>query len=200
MPGFTFPSVGRLGLTSPPSRSSYFIDLRYYDPLRLPLLRLGSLRISLVSRYLAFFHLRSCPLRLALRVWEITHRRLATFLYRFACPGALRKEMAVLSSSLATPVCACPARRPRWCPVDLPWRLQDYCLPAHPHRRLYQTLARLSSWTTTIRFSGLSHAAYTLATPGFKHTLTGYACGFATDSAAHLLWWDLHGIPYSPTG
>ena len=33
---------------------------------------------------------------------------------------SLRKEMAVLSSSQATLVCACPARRPRWCPFDLP--------------------------------------------------------------------------------
>jgi len=33
--------------------------------------------------------------------------------------------MAVLSSSQATPVCTCPARRPRWCPLDSPWRLKD---------------------------------------------------------------------------
>ncbi len=28
-----------------------------------------------------------------------------------------------------------------------------------------------------MKFSGLSHAAYTLATPGFKHTLTGMHAG-----------------------
>jgi hypothetical protein len=34
--------------------------------------------------------------------------------------------MAVLSSSRATPMCTCPVRRPRWCPLDSPWRLEDY--------------------------------------------------------------------------
>lgn len=45
MPGFTFPPVGPLGLGSPPSRPSYRFGLRYYDPLRLPLLHLGALRL-----------------------------------------------------------------------------------------------------------------------------------------------------------
>ena len=35
MPGFSFPAVGRLGLTSPPSQPIY-LGHRYYDPLRLP--------------------------------------------------------------------------------------------------------------------------------------------------------------------
>lgn len=43
MPGFSFPSVGPLGLSSPPSRPSIF-GHRYYDPLRLPLLHPGALR------------------------------------------------------------------------------------------------------------------------------------------------------------
>lgn len=60
MPGFTFPTVGPLGLGSPPSRPSNRFGHRYYDPLRLPLLHLGSLRISLDPRYLAFSHFRSC--------------------------------------------------------------------------------------------------------------------------------------------
>jgi hypothetical protein len=138
--------------------------------------------------------------RIAFRVAEITRQRLAAFVYRFACPGAPRKEMAVLSSSQATPVCTCTARRLRWCPLDSPWRLQDWRLPSNPERRLSQALAGLSSRTTNIRFSELSHAACTLATPGFTHTFTGYACRFAIDSAAHLFWWDLRGRPYSPTG
>jgi len=60
MPGFTFPSVGPLGLGSPPSRPSNCFGHRYYDPLRLPLLRLRSLRISLDPGYLAFSFFRSC--------------------------------------------------------------------------------------------------------------------------------------------
>ncbi len=101
----------------------------------------------------------------------MTFQRLATFVCRFACPGFLRKEITVLSSSQATPVCACPARRPRWCPLDLPSHLKDYAF------RLVQDVGfpRLSSayplGPQKVSFSGLSHAAYTLATPGFTHTL-----------------------------
>ena len=62
MPGFTFPPEGPLGLGSPPSRLFHSFSRRYYDPLRLPLLHLGSLRISLDPRYLALTHFRSCPL------------------------------------------------------------------------------------------------------------------------------------------
>ena len=95
-----------------------------------------------------------------------------------AClPGALRKEMTVLSSSQATPVCTCPARRPRWCPLNSPYRLQNCCLPSVRQRRLSPALAGLSSRTTNIQFSGLSHAACTLATPGFTHTLLDMHAG-----------------------
>ena len=89
----------------------------------------------------------------------------------------LRKEMAVLSSFRVTPMCTCPARRPRWCPVNSPYRLRDYSLPATPNRRLSQACARLSSRTTNIHFSGLGHAACTLATPGFIHTLSDMHAG-----------------------
>jgi hypothetical protein len=190
MPGVSFPPVGPLGLGSPPCQPSNYLGHRYYDPLRLPLLRLGSLRFSLDSRYLALSHFRSS---LTFRGEEFTRQRLASFVYRFAYPGALRKEMAVLSSSQATPMCTCPARRLRWCPLDSPCRLQDYCLPLHQERQLSPAVAGLSSRTTKMHFSELSHAAYTLATPGFTHTFTGYACRFATDSAAHLFWWGLLG-------
>ncbi len=54
-----------------------------------------------------------------------------------------------------------------------------------------QFSAGLSFRTTTTCFSELNNAAYTLATPGFIHTLTGYAHRFATGSVANLLWWDL---------
>ena len=63
-----------------------------------------------------------------------------------------------------------------------------------------------------MRFSELNNAAYTLAIPGFIHTLTGYARRFATGSVANLPWWDLslfrshplgnnsqfHGFPVNP--
>ena len=46
MPGFTFPIMGRLDITSPPSRSN-IADHRYYVPLRLPRVRHGVVRCSL---------------------------------------------------------------------------------------------------------------------------------------------------------
>src|SRR6266568_5529117 len=61
----------------------------------------------------------------------------------------------------------CPALRPRWCPAHSPYRTQDYCLPALAHRRL----------TTTLPISGLNHAAYLLATPGFVRPLAGRHAG-----------------------
>ncbi|UCF55727.1 MAG: hypothetical protein JSW15_06280, partial [Deltaproteobacteria bacterium] len=47
MPGFSFPEVGPLGLGSPPCRSKFPFNHRYYDPLRLPTVLLGVLRYSL---------------------------------------------------------------------------------------------------------------------------------------------------------
>ncbi len=132
MPGFTFPSVGPLDLGSPPSRPSNCSGHRYYDPLRLPLLHLGSLRITLDPRYLALSRFRShrlpgggdhpsAPGRSCIPV---------------CLPGIRRKEMAVLSSSQTTLMCTCPALGPRWCPFNSPLRFQDCCLPSHEERRL----------------------------------------------------------------
>ena len=48
MPGFSFATMGRLGLTSPPYRFADMItNQRYYDPLRLPKAHLGFLHLSL---------------------------------------------------------------------------------------------------------------------------------------------------------
>ncbi len=189
MPGFTFPPVGPLGLGSPPSRPSHFLGRRYYDPLRLPRLPLGSLRLTLDPRYLAFSRFRSYRFPGA----GVHPSAPGRFCMPVCLSRCRRKEMAVLSSAQATPVRACPVRGLRWCPLDSPWRLLDSCLPVQSDRQLSPARTGLSSWTTTMKLSELSHAAYSLATPGFTHTLTGYACRLTTDSAAHLFWWDLHG-------
>ena len=167
------PYSGSLGSRFPTFTAFQLLSHRYYDPLRLPLLRLGSLRIPLDSRYLAL----SCFRSFRFPGGGDHPSAPGLLVYRFACTGVLRKEMAVLSSSQATPVRTCPARRPRWCPLDSPWRLQDSCLPSTPERRLSPALAGLSFRTTNIQFSGLSHAAYTLATPGFTHTLLAMHAG-----------------------
>jgi len=68
-----------------------------------------------------------------------------------------------LPSSRVTPLYACPALRPRWCPETSPYRSQDCCLPATAHRRLVlATTLRTILLTTTLHISGLHHAAYML--------------------------------------
>jgi hypothetical protein len=83
-----------------------------------------------------------------------------------------------LPSSQATPMNACPVLSPRWCPGCLPCRPQDCCLPATGNRRLSpQYLLRTLPLSTTLRFSGLNHAASLLATPGSIHPLAGRHAG-----------------------
>lgn len=194
------PSSGSLGSRFPAFSAFPVFSHRYYAPLRLPFLHFGSLRRKLASRYLVVSRLCLCPL--SGLPFGCDDDPIGT--WPFSSPACLtgchHKEMTVLSSSRATPVCTCPALRSRWCPPRSPWRFRDHSLPARRNRRLSSARAELSFRTTTIKFSGLSHAAYSLVTPGFTHTLTGYACRFATDSAAHLLRWDLHGRPRSSTG
>ena len=117
MPRFPFPTVGPLDLGSPPYRSEQS-DHRYYGPLRLPNAHLGLLRYSLSS-----------PDTLVAPLLSLTGQGRA-FLSRARTPprwltGALdriyysRKHLALPSSQI-TPLTACPARRPRWCPDRLP--------------------------------------------------------------------------------
>ena len=73
--------------------------------------------------------------------------------------------MTVLSSSRATPLRACPARGPRWCPLHSPSRLQDSCLPAQSNRRLSSAHAELSLTHHNYKIFGAQsrglHARYT---------------------------------------
>ena len=74
-------------------------------------------------------------------------------------------------------------------------RVQTVSFPRH-----HNGLSMLSLWTTIIQFSELGYAAYTLTTPGFKHTLLDMLAGFITGKVATLAWWDSFGFPSSPTG
>ncbi len=190
------PSSGSLGSRFPAFSAFPVLSHRYYAPLRLPFLPLGSLRLKLASRYLVLSRLRSCPLSGSLRGCEDDPDSAWPGSLPACLTGSLHKEMTVLSSSRVTPVCTCPARRSRWCPLRSPYRSKDYSLPALRNRRLSRACARLSSWTTTTLFSGLGHAACTLATPGFIRTLAGYARRFTRDSVANLLSWELGRSPH----
>src|SRR5262245_57703521 len=48
----------------------------------------------------------------------------------------LPRRREALPSSRITLLFTCPALRPRWCPLRLPWREQDCCLPDTACRRL----------------------------------------------------------------
>jgi len=134
MPGFTFPTVGRLGFTSPPS-ASHILGHRYYVQLRLPRFHLGSLRLSLAPRYLVHSPIRSFAYS-TLSGW-----RLPACAWPFSIPVAMfpvlfNEELAVLSSSQTTLICTCPARRLRWCLKCLPYHTWDSCLPVSKYCRL----------------------------------------------------------------
>ncbi len=66
-PDITFPTVGRLGLTSPPTSQSP--DLRYYVMLRLPKARLASFGCPYVHDTLHGFRFVSCC-QLVKGVWK----------------------------------------------------------------------------------------------------------------------------------
>ena len=77
----------------------------------------------------------------------------------------LPRRREALPSSWITLLLTCPALRPRWCPMRLPWRGQDCCLPVTSYCRLWVRLPGLILLTTTIRFSEFNDAACVLALP-----------------------------------
>ena len=184
MPGFTFPSVGPLGLGSPPSRPSNCFGHRYYDPLRLPRLHLGSLRISLDSRYLAFSCFRS---------------------RRF--PGGGVHPSAPGPSCIPVCLSRCPPQGdggplefPGYPCVHMP-RSQTPVVSSRlaiaPPGLVPSVKSRTSAFPGSRRvilsdhkytnFGAQSRGLYTRYTWLHTHPL-GYACRFATDSVANLLW------------
>ena len=171
MPGFAFPPVGPLGLSSPPSRSGLMPDHRYYAPLRLPFARLGSLRFSL-----SFPDTLTCSLsflsrfRLVISVGShpMTPRLLVI---QYPCSsGAPGGRQMALPSSRVVPLNVCPALRPRWCPARSPFRFQDCCLPFRQQRRLSPVLSWLSLVHNHILFRGsISRPAFLIHPVPYFH-------------------------------
>ena len=92
--------------------------------------------------------------------------------------GSCARRPVALPRSRVTPLDACPALRPRWCPRHSPLRVEDCCLPATGNRRLsLATPLRAILLSTTIRISGLHHAACLRATPGSVHPLATMHAG-----------------------
>ena len=127
------PSSGSLGTSVPHLH-------RYYAPLRLPMAHLGVVRFSLSFPDPLGSRLLLCvPWSPKARVKG--GRFLSTpgvfpTLGGTPAPDLSPRRPLALPSSRVTPVEACPALRPRWCPVYSPYRIQDCCLPVTAHRRL----------------------------------------------------------------
>src|SRR5262245_25255385 len=93
--------------------------LRYYAPLRLPPVRLGSLRFSLARRYLVCF-LSLCSLTARWRSEALHQHQGSWSAGTPALPAVLTRRRRALPSSRVPPVTTCSAlHRPRWCPARL---------------------------------------------------------------------------------
>ena len=119
---------------------------RYSVPLRLPSAPLVVLRLALVPRY------RACFLRFRVSVaGSLDGGSGPPSARAFGRPlphaGTVTRRQGALPRSRATPLPACPALRPRWCPRRSPKRVWDCCLPATGNRRL-SPLYRLERYPT----------------------------------------------------
>jgi hypothetical protein len=92
---------------------------RYYAPRRLPPARLGSLRLSLASRYRACF-MTFVVSPCGLMTWAKPPGHARAFGHPVPHSGSYAWRQVVLPSSRVTPLQTCPALRPRWYPVHSP--------------------------------------------------------------------------------
>ena len=159
MPGVAFPPVGPVGYGSPPSSV---------------LCSAKTATVPLSGRFARRSLPDTLPASVAFVVsltgswsgWKPPDHARA-FGHPVPLSGSLTRRQVALPSSRVTPMDACPALRPRWCPDCSPLRLQDCCLPATGNRRLFLgTTLRIILLSTTIPISGLNHMACVLATPG----------------------------------
>ena len=127
MPGVAFPPVGPVGRGSPPSP---VLCAAKTTPCPSRVASLGA-RFP-IPRLL--HSVRGVLIGLVAWVKPPGHAR--AFGRPVPQSGSCARRQVVLPSSRATPVKTCPALRPRWCPVHLPYRTQDCCLPALANRRL----------------------------------------------------------------
>jgi hypothetical protein len=119
--------------------------------------------------------------------------------------GSFSRRQWALPSSRVTPLSACPALRPRWCPLGSPYRPPDCCFPTNQDRQLSPgVLQRLdyplaffpARMTTTIHISGLNHAARSLALPLLRtpHLWDRTSVRLPACRLRFGLWWDSHPL------
>jgi len=189
IPGFPFPTVGRLGLTSPPSRSVCTLtDHRYYGPLRLPTARLGFLRCSLSAPdTLRASALLCVPFRTRLpRGSQQQAPGLLISQQPYPLGVFFTRRQLDLPSSQVTPMTACPGLRPRWCP--------EYIAIAHPEL-LPSIICKMSAFLPVSRKLsndhkeqdfGAQYTACSLDPSGLGLLLPGLPSDFTTDLLATL--------------
>jgi len=115
MPGFAFPTVGPLGLGSPPSRSASMPTIG------------TMLRYDCQLPFSGRFAFRSLPDTLPVLSFCVPSPARGQARTTISAPGLYSipvdlsgipaRRPSALPSSRVTPVNACPARGPRWCPV-----------------------------------------------------------------------------------
>jgi hypothetical protein len=96
----------------------------------------------------------------------------------------LPRRREALPSSRITLVPTCPALRPRWCPVHLPWRKQDCCLPDAPCCRLWIRFPELICGPPLYIFRS------SMTRPVFSPPLCFAHCPFDSRTSVRLpTWW-----------
>ena len=199
MPSFSFPSVGRLGLASPPSRPlSYCLGLRYYDPLRLPLHLPGSLRSALASRYLACLP------------WFVSRTAdgdlLSTpslLLFRLLLSDALSRGVDGPLEFPGFPFVHMPRSQSPVVSCRLPCHGLDACLPEAQTCRL----SPLPQWVIHAFPMDHNYTIFGDQSRGLRTHYTGLytsplgdAYRFISVRVAMPDWWDLFAFARSPTG
>jgi len=114
---------------------------RYYAPLRLPALRLGSLRLRSLPNPLSASSL--CVPCGSFLVGSSHQRQGSWSPGTPRLPVVLTRRELALPSSRVSPLTTCSAlRRPRWYPAVSPYRQQGCCLPLAPECRRSPRLQR----------------------------------------------------------
>ncbi len=214
MPGFAFPTVGPLGLGSPPSRTKFLSVLRYYAPLRLPTTLFVSLHSSLAHDTLQCSFVFVRPLQRLADSQELACQHQGS--WSTGTPilpvSSLRREMVGPHKFLSYPF-EC---MPRSSTTVVPWMLAltlgsggsstpfelvlspatlVVCTPpALLPSALFDSVGFPSLLrrevilkTTKVHFSGLNHAACILATPGLEPPAVIYSPLDVRGFATHRL-------------
>ena len=182
MPGFAFPPVGPVGLSSPPSRSVFLsltigtmlsydyhlpflgrFAVHYRSPIPLP----ASIALCPSSLFPFWFILR-------LEAPEDAEALVQPVPFLFWRLGG--RQMAIPSSRVI-PLNTCPDLGSRWYPGDSPFRLQDCCLPLSECVGFPSSYSGYPSSTFMQNFEILCHGLCPCSTQ-FHTPITGFACEF----------------------